>query len=243
MTAPDELIATAETPIGTLELLKREVQADPGHFFIELLVSGRTLMSDFNTVSERALSRVGLARCQGDSLRVLVGGLGLGHTAHAALSTARVHALDVVEYVPQVADWFEQGLIPLSSELLADERFNIIRDDVFERLAGPAKERYDLILIDVDHSPDDPLTGKTWPFYTIEGLLRAREHLTPDGVLAVWSCRDNESFVHNMRQVFASVATESTLFQDDLFGEEDELNYMFFGSVPRYNSRERAERH
>lgn len=232
MVKPDELIARADTSIGHLELLRREVQAEPGTFFIELLIDGRTLMSDFNTVSERALAREGVARCVGSSLRVLVGGLGLGHTADAALSSSRVAAVDVVEFVPQVAEWFREGLMPLSKKLWRDSRFSVIEDDVFERLSKPPVERYDLILIDVDHSPDDPLTWDSESFYTVKGLLRVREHLAPGGVLAVWSCRNNEPFAHNLRRVFARVGIETTLFQDDLFGEEDEINYMFFGSEP-----------
>ena len=73
-----------------LVLHRRTPQSDPGAVFVELLVDGRVLMSGYNTVSERALAESGVRRCEGEGLRVLVGGLGLGYTAHEALRSPRV---------------------------------------------------------------------------------------------------------------------------------------------------------
>ena len=44
----------------------------------------------------------------------MVGGLGLGYTAHAALLSDRVGQVEVVELLPQVIDWLARGLVPLS---------------------------------------------------------------------------------------------------------------------------------
>jgi len=193
------LLARADTAIGELVLLRREVQAEPGTTFVELQVDGRVLMSDFNTLSERTLTREGVARCRGEELRVLVGGLGLGHTAHEALVSQRVAAVDVVEFVPEVVDWFERSLIPLAPELRADRRFRVMRDDVFALLARPATDLYDLILIDVDHAPDDRLAGESAAFYTADGLRAVCQHLESGGVLAVWSCRETREFEATLR--------------------------------------------
>lgn len=228
-----ELLARAHTSIGELVLHRRRPQAAPDEPFVELLVDGRTLMSGYNSVSERALAREALARCAGDSLRVLVGGLGLGHTAQEVLASPRVAALDVVEFVPEIIAWFEAGLMPLAGELRADARFRVIENDVYARLTSPAAERYDLLLIDVDHAPDDPLTADSASFYTADGLRRVCDHLTDRGVLAVWSCAPNGDFEATLREVFSVVDTVTTLFQDDLFGEDDETNWLFFASGPR----------
>jgi spermidine synthase len=225
-----ELLARADTAIGELELLRREVQAEPGTSFVELQVDGRMLMSDYNSVSERALTHQGIARCRGEKLRVLVGGLGLGHTAHEALFSQRVAAVDVVEFVPQVIDWFERSLIPLAPKLRADPRLRVIRDDVFALLSRPATQLYDLILIDVDHAPDDPLAGESSAFYTVDGLRRVCQNLKSGGVLAVWSYKESREFEATLREVFSVVDAETTLFQDDFFGEPDEVNYLFFAS-------------
>jgi hypothetical protein len=47
-------------------------------------------MSSAFTVAEEGLSHLGLAAVDGDDLEVLVGGLGMGYTAVAALAVARV---------------------------------------------------------------------------------------------------------------------------------------------------------
>ncbi len=230
-----EILARADTRIGELVLIHRVPQADPDAPFVELLVDGRTLMSGYNTLSERALAERGIARHEGEGLRVLVGGLGLGHTAHEALASPRVAAVDVVEFVPEVVDWFERDLIPLAAELRADPRCQLIQDDVYGRLALPPTVHYDLLLVDVDHAPHDPLAGEsaTATFYSAEGLRRVARHLSPGGILAVWSCADAPEFEAVLREVFSEVEIETTLFEDELFGEEDETNWLFFASGPR----------
>ena len=72
----------------------------------------------------------------GSCLRVLVGGLGLGYTARAALGSERVSKCEVVEFLPQVIDWLEQGLVPLSDELNAENRLSVTHGDVYQRPAG-----------------------------------------------------------------------------------------------------------
>ena len=57
--------------------------------------------------------------------RVLVGGLGLGYTAWAALESDRVSQCEVVEFLPHVINWLEQGLVPLSDKLNADNRLKV----------------------------------------------------------------------------------------------------------------------
>jgi spermidine synthase len=227
-----QLLARADTVIGELVLRRRELQVEPGVFITELLVDERMLMSDFNTVSERALARAGVARCRGERLSVLVGGLGLGHTAHETLASDRVARVDVVEFVPEIVQWFEAGLIPLAAEVGADPRFGVIHDDVYARISRPAAERYDLILVDVDHAPDDPLLTQSGSFYTPGGLRRASAHLAPGGLLAVWSYAESPAFESALREVFAHVETESTFFRDHAFWNADEINTLFFASDP-----------
>ena len=55
----------------------------------------------------------------GTNLRVLVGGLGLGYTAQAALQSYRATRCEVIEYLPQVIELLAQGMVPLSEELNA----------------------------------------------------------------------------------------------------------------------------
>ena len=62
----------------------------------------------------------------------------------------------------------------------------------------------DVILIDVDHSPDERLGDESISFYTTQGLLAARRHLAADGVLAVWSYAESSPFADALRDVFAA---------------------------------------
>ena len=156
----------------------------------------------------------------------MVGGLGLGYTAQEALSSAVVTSVDVVEFLPQVIGWMRNGLVPLSDELNADSRVRIIEGDVYAMLAAPPQRQYDLILIDVDHSPDEPLAEANAFFYTEAGLECAKKHLTPGGLLGVWSYAASSPFATALRAVFPHGEFEPVTFDNELTGER-ESNWLF----------------
>jgi spermidine synthase len=223
-----EIIAYEDTPLGPLCLRRRELLSEPGTRVTEITLDHRLLMSSRHTASEEALARVALEMSEGHALSVLVGGLGLGYTAHAALASSRVARVDVVELLPQVIGWLEGDLVPLSAVLAADERFSVVQGDAYARLAGPASERFDVILVDIDHAPDDRLGEADPGFYTEGGLRRARRHLAPGGVLGVWSYAESSPFSAALRRVFWDVRVEPVTFFSDLAGEE-RTDWLFFG--------------
>jgi hypothetical protein len=92
------------TPIGAL-VLRRRREARLGVDVLEIKLGEEHLMSDLFTASEIALAELGLAACAGEGLDVVVGGLGLGYTARAALGEPRLGSLVVVEYLEAVIDW------------------------------------------------------------------------------------------------------------------------------------------
>lgn len=222
-----EILAYENTPLGPLCLRRRELLSMPGTVVTEVTLDHELLMSSHHTASERALARVGLEMHEGGDLDVLVGGLGLGYTAHAALASSRVARVEAVELLPEVIDWLERGLVPLSSPLEADGRFAVVRGDVYSRLAGPPSERFDLILIDVDHAPDDRLGSANDFFYTDEGLRRASRHLAPAGVLGVWSYAESSDFSRSLRNVFARVRVEPVTYFNEMVDEE-RTDWLFF---------------
>ena len=167
-----------------------------------------------------------LARHPGRDLSVLVGGLGLGYTANEVLQSPRVRRVEVIEFLPQVVGYLRQGLVPLSPELRGDPRFGVREGDVFATLREPALERWDLVLIDVDHSPEEPLGAGNESFYTEAGLARAKQHLAPGGILAVWSYSESSPFVDALRTVFAVAETVPVSFVDDLL-EEEHTDWLF----------------
>ena len=223
-----EILAYDETPLGPLCLRRRELLAEPGTMVTEVSLNHEFLMSSYNTASERALASVALEMHAGTELDTLIGGLGLGYTARAALDSPRVSRVEVIEYLPQVISWLERGLFPLSAELKADKRLEVVRDDAYRRLLAPPVGQRDLILIDVDHSPADRLAAANGAFYTEEGLARAREHLKPGGVLGVWSYDESESFVAVMRRVFKEVRVEPVEFHNRFVGTK-QTDWLFFG--------------
>ncbi len=222
-----EILAYEETPLGLLCLRRRELLSLPGTVVTEVTLNHEFLMSSFNTLSERELSNGALELHAGDGLKVLVGGLGLGYTAHEVLKSDRVANVEVVEYLPQVIEWMERGLFPLAAALSAESRLQVVAGDVYERLAGPPAELFDLILIDVDHSPDDNLDLGTNEFYTYEGLLAARQHLASNGVLAVWSYADSSPFSNALESVFGHVTVIPVTFKNSLI-DESATDYLFF---------------
>lgn len=222
-----EILAYEDSPLGPLCLRRRELLSAPGTVVTEVTLNHAFLMSSYNTASERALARIALEMHAGTELRVLVGGLGLGYTAHAALASARVANVEVVEFLPQVIEWLEHDLVPLSPVLKADERLTTVRGDIYARLAAAPGEKFDLILIDVDHAPDDQLSRTSDFFYTKEGLMLASRHLAADGILGVWSYAESSPLARALREVFREVRIEPVTFFNELIDEET-TDWLFF---------------
>lgn len=228
-----EILAYEPTPLGLLILRRRELLSKPGTMVTEVTLDHEFLMSSYLTESERQLTQIGLARLSGgetpsEVTRVLVGGLGLGYTAAEALKDDSVTHVEVVEFLPQVIGWTRDGLIPLAETLNAESRLKITHGDIYARLASSPESKFDLIAIDVDHSPEDVLGDQSHGFYTVAGLQRASQHLHPDGILGVWSYDDNTPLLANMRQVFDDVSVEQVTVWNDLINEE-QTDWLFFG--------------
>lgn len=224
-----KILAYEETPLGILCLRKREMLKKPGTFVTEITLDHEFLMSSYNTKSECALSEKALEMHQGQNLEVLVGGLGLGYTAHAALKSERVSNLQVIEFLPQVISWMKDGLVPLSEVMNSEERCELVQADFYERLMAKPQKKYDLILVDIDHSPNEhlDLENNNELFYTEEGLKRAKEHLNPNGILGVWSYAESSPFEKALRNVFEEVCVEEIDFENKLV-DEKHVDWLFF---------------
>lgn len=222
-----EILAYEETPLGLLCLRRRELLSAPGTFVTEVTLDHEYLMGSLHTDSERALGRIALEWHGGSARHVLVGGLGLGYTAQAVLASKQVAAVEVVELLAPVIGWLEADLFPIAGELKADSRLSVTAGDVYARLAAPPTRPCDVILIDVDHSPDERLGDAGPNFYTEEGLRLARRHLAPEGVLGVWSYAESSDFSGALRRVFDEVRVEPVTFTNRLVDEE-RTDWLFF---------------
>ena len=222
-----EILAYEDTPLGPLCLRRRELLSDPGTLVTEVTLNHEFLMSSFNTDSERAISNRSVAIHGGQDLKSLVGGLGLGYTAAELLKHDEVASVEVVEYLPEVVSWLRDGLVPLSDNLNAADRLQISEGDVYQKLLSPPTETFDLIVVDVDHSPGDQLGEEEHEFYTADGLAKAKQHLMPGGVLAVWSYAESSSFADALKVVFERVQVEPVTTFNSLVDHE-QTDWLFF---------------
>ncbi|MBA4247325.1 MAG: spermidine synthase [Microbacterium sp.] len=198
--------------MGDLTLRRRYEPAVSADVF-EVKLGEEYLMSSLFTVAEEALSELGLAAVASDrrELDVVVGGLGLGYTAIAALRDERVESMTVVDALPAVINWHERRLLPVSAALLDDARTRLLHADFFALMRGAPGEStlplaLDAILLDVDHSPTFTLDPSHADLYTVEGLRRLAQHLRPGGVFALWSDDPPEpAFLDTLGAVFARV--------------------------------------
>ena len=226
MSALFEELDYQDTPIGPISLRRRR-QLSLGVDVFEIILGEEHLMSSLFTASEIALAKLGLANLAGDtprSLDVVIGGLGLGYTAAAALEDPRVNELLVIELLQPVIDWHARGLVPLDPPLSADPRCQPRQGDFFALAASEAGfdtaregRKFDAILIDIDHTPDWLLDARSGAFYSEEGLQQLSRHLKPGGVMGLWSdARTDEAFVTRLAQVFKTARAEPITFHNPL---------------------------
>lgn len=208
------------TPAGALSLRRRKDLAS-GIDVYEIKLGDAFLMSSRFTAAEVELARLALAAAPGSELDVVVGGLGLGYTADAALDDPRVRSLLVVESFPEVIDWHQRGLLPLGARLTAEPRCRLACADFFSILA-PSRcgldpenpdRRFHAILLDIDHSPREVLEPQNAALYVPSGLRRLAGHLRPGGVFALWSnTPPDEQFMSALGEVFSTVRSHVISF-------------------------------
>lgn len=206
------------TPMGDLTL-RRRVEPTLGVDVFEVKLGEEFLMSSLFTVAEEELANLGLAAVEGMELDVLVGGLGLGYTAVAALADRRVGAVTVIDTLPAVIDWHRRGLLPVSAALTGDPRTALVHDDFFALMRRKPRTSalYDAILLDVDHSPQHQLDPSHAHLYTIDGMRALARHLKPRGVFALWSDDPpDEEFVTLASVVFGTVEAHVVDFDNPL---------------------------
>jgi spermidine synthase len=223
------------TPIGVLSLRRRRSLAT-GVDVYEIKLGDEFLMSSAFTVAEIELARLGLAALERTDLDIVVGGLGLGYTAFAVLENPGVRSLIVVDALAEVIEWHQQGLLPLGKELTHDRRCRLVNADFFA-MADSAdgfdskapRRRFDAVLVDIDHSPQNLLHPRHAALYTPAGLARLAEHLNPGGVFALWSNDPPDpQFERALAGAFARSAAHVVTF-DNASGQPDASNTIYIG--------------
>ena len=232
-----EELEWSSTPIGEVSLRRRRDVVTGGDVF-EVKLGDEFLMSSLFTVAEVELARLALARLPGAHLDVVVGGLGLGFTAQAALADERVAALVVVDALEPVIRWHEQGLVPVGPVLVGDDRCRFVHGDFFAMSDGDGFDPdvpdrvFDAVLLDIDHSPRHLLADGSSGFYGVPGTRRLARHIRPGGVFALWSNDPpNEDYAAILQQVFVDVAAEVVTFANPL-QDRPATNTVYLATAP-----------
>jgi len=231
-----EEIDYRQTPIGEVILRRRTMSTLDDLEVYEIILGSEFLMSSLFTEVEEQLSHKGLAAASevfpGEAeLDIIVGGLGLGYTAKAALEHDSVRSLVVVDYLEPVIEWHREGLVPLGKELTADPRCRFEHGDFFKRAHASAGEvgfdsqhpakKYHAILLDIDHTPEFLLHDSHGSFYKAAGLRKMAEKIHPGGIFAMWS--DGypiDAFDAQIAKAFDSFESHVVKFPNPIMGGE-----------------------
>jgi spermidine synthase len=212
-----EELAYHKTPLGELTLRRRTETLLQNKEVFEVKLGEEFLMSSLFTEGERQLSRFGLAGLIG-KLDVVVGGLGLGYTAAAALENKMVRSLLVIDLFQEVIDWHQNKLVPMGSVLSEDKRCELRQGDFFELArtnfdVSDRKRKFDAVLLDIDHSPEHFLDEKNESFYGVEGLTSLQKQIKTGGAFALWSNDTaDEKFTDHLRAIFGIAAAQTIEF-------------------------------
>ena len=200
---PWEAIGETTTPDGTTLTLTRHTTE------YVILANGKSLMSSRMHGSEEAMAALACRRLHTlEQPCVLVGGLGMGFTLRATLDLLPPDAIVVLgELVPAVVDWNRGPLGSLAAHPLRDRRVRVVMGDVGATLRL-SPERFDAVLLDVDNGPSAFTESGNAGLYDNQGVAAARAALKRDGVLAVWSAREDRKFEQRLRHAGFSVHVE-----------------------------------
>lgn len=174
-----------------------------------ILANGKSLMSSRMHGSEEALATFACRRAQTlQQPSILIGGLGMGFTLRATLDLLPPGAIvTVTEIVPAVVEWNRGPLGPLAGHPLQDPRVRIEIDDVAITL-GSRPGQFDAVLLDVDNGPAAFAGSNNAGLYDDRGIAVVRAALKMDGVLAVWSAREDRRFEQRLRHGRFTVEVE-----------------------------------
>jgi spermidine synthase len=221
-----QVLDARQTPMGVISLRRRHDPVSDSEVF-EAKLDDEFLMSSLFVAAEVDVARLALLELDADELDVVVGGLGLGYTAHTVLADPRVRSLVVVEALDAVIDWHQQHLLPLGEALTADPRCRLANGDFFALARGGSRDpsspgrTFDAVVVDIDHSPGELLHPSHADFYTAEGVRRLAEQLHPGGVFSLWSNDPPDvEYEARLATVFADVRSEVVRFPSALPDQE-----------------------
>ena len=202
-----ERTTVARETTDQFELCLWQSEADGGKQY-EVVMNGVFIMASYNRLSSAALVNMAMDRLKArEDVQVLVGGLGMGLSAAAALSFSSVSRVDVVELEPLIVDWNRTWFADLNRHCLDDPRINIVVADFHDYVTNTA-ERYDLVCLDIDNGPEMLVRETNERVYSPGFLRMIRKIVKPDGVFSLWAYTRDEDLVRAMAAVFSGCTVE-----------------------------------
>jgi len=92
---------------------------------------------------------------------------------------------------------------------------------------------FDVVVVDIDHSPKHPLADGSAGFYGVGGTQRLAGHLRPGGVYSLWSNDPpDDAYLAVLSEAFVDVAAEVVSFPNPL---QDRMatNTVYLATKPR----------
>lgn len=212
-----EELAFHKTSLGDLVLRRRPEPLLQNTEIFEVKLGDEFMMSSLFTEGEKQLAGFGLAELEGE-LDVLVGGLGLGYTAVAALDNKNVRSLLVIDKFQEVINWHRNRLVPMGAILSSDKRCEMRAGDFFELARtnfddSNNERKFDAVLLDIDHSPKHFLDERNESFYDAEGLNALRRQMKNGGVFALWSNDPADAeFTRHLEFIFGTTSAHNVEF-------------------------------
>ena len=230
------------TPLGNISLRKRTDPRLGGKLLYEVKLNDEFLMSSLFTESEIQLSKLALSALKQagheQNINIVVGGLGLGYTAVAALEDNAVTSLRVIDVMAPVIKWHKLGLLPLGKQLSHDSRCLLVHGDFF-KIATSESQGFDDtdkqvhgVLLDIDHSPTHWLNEENGSFYSKKGLQTLSHKIISGGVFAFWSNDPpDNNFVSLLNTVFKKCETHVISFPN-LYEDRESSNTIYLAFNP-----------
>lgn len=227
-----------QTSRGDLSLRRRRVPMLDDEVVYEVILNEEFLMSSLFHAAEDALADLAIQALAGrpEPLDLVVGGLGLGYTAAAALRSPHVGSLRVVEVFPEVIAWHRRGQVPEGAKLAADPRCTFVAADFFALASGDGfgapHQSFHAILLDIDHTPEHWLHPTHARFYSADGLADLLRHLKPGGIFGMWADgRPDPNFIDLLSKVFCGARAETISFPNPIRGGES-CGAIYLASAP-----------
>jgi len=206
----DMVLWQKSSPWGVITITQQDGQLGKDTI---LHIDNRAQCSILDNDSEKLIARGALQDT--NNAQVLNIGLGCGFTLSTILEANPQHVTvaEINPVVYEAADYFSD----YTNDAIHDPRVDIIIEDGADLLRN-TNEKYDAIIIDIEN----PSIAHSSPLYTAEYFQYAKEHLNPNGKLALWAYNSTDT-----RYLKSLLKTFQTVFDNVIFSKYEDYSFVY----------------